>query len=188
MSSGDLDRLVQARRLDDVEAADELFRLGERAVGDEPLPVTRSDGSRAPRWRELIAGHPLPARLQVVQPGEALVVACITRSRLFACVHPLRVPADQQHVLHVTLLPVVDVPTTKASRGNRHLIRRAPCVRSADRTTPSRAVRVSPSGRDVTARSPSACATASGRARADTPAARSPALAPAGARRPCGPS
>src|SRR5436190_16632915 len=117
MSSGDLDRLVQARRLDDVEAADELFRLGERAVGDEPLPVAHPDGSRAPRWRELIAGHPLPARLQVVQPGEALVVVCVARLRLFPCVHPFRVPADQQYVLHVTLLPSLTLLRRRGAAG-----------------------------------------------------------------------
>ena len=41
----DLDCLVQAAALDDVEPADGLLSLDERAVGDDRLPVADADGA-----------------------------------------------------------------------------------------------------------------------------------------------
>jgi hypothetical protein len=45
----DLDGLLQAAALDDVEPADRLPGLGERTVGDERLPVTDTHGRGAAR-------------------------------------------------------------------------------------------------------------------------------------------
>src|SRR5512132_1234474 len=101
MPGCDLDRLVDTAALDDVEAADDLLRLGERAVGDRRLAVPDTHGPAAARRRELVARYPHPACLQIVEPGEALVLLLgLTGRRLLLRVHPLRVPANQQHELH----------------------------------------------------------------------------------------
>jgi len=65
----DLDRLLEAAALEDVEAADHLFGLGERAVGDDRLPVADADGPGSVRRSQPVAGDPDAARLEVVQPG-----------------------------------------------------------------------------------------------------------------------
>jgi hypothetical protein len=66
----DLDGLLQAAALDDVEPADRLPGLGERTVGDERLPVADTHGRGAAS--QLVAGDPVAPCLDVVQPGEAL--------------------------------------------------------------------------------------------------------------------
>ena len=43
----DLDRLVHAAALDEVEPADHLLGLGKRTVGDKRLPVADADGTEA---------------------------------------------------------------------------------------------------------------------------------------------
>jgi hypothetical protein len=58
MPGGDLDGLLQAAALEDVEPADRLLGLGERPVGDDRLPVANADGARSARRRQLIAGDP----------------------------------------------------------------------------------------------------------------------------------
>ena len=44
MLGGNLDRLVEALGLDDVEAADELLGVGEGTVGDQRLAVAHAHG------------------------------------------------------------------------------------------------------------------------------------------------
>src|SRR5918999_3195454 len=73
----DLDGLLQAAALDDVEAADRLLGLGERTVGDDRLPVAGADGARTAGRSQLVAGDPDAPRLDVVQPGEALLVRSV---------------------------------------------------------------------------------------------------------------
>jgi hypothetical protein len=68
----DLDGLLQAVALEDVEPADRLLGLGERTVRDERLPAADADGARPARRSQLIAGDPDAPRLEVVKPGEAL--------------------------------------------------------------------------------------------------------------------
>src|SRR5439155_12116796 len=45
-SSGQLERLLATRTVDEVEAADRLLRLGERTVGDEGIRPGTHDGRR----------------------------------------------------------------------------------------------------------------------------------------------
>jgi hypothetical protein len=45
MPGGDLNRLVEARALDDVEAAHLFFGFGERAIGYQQLAVADADGA-----------------------------------------------------------------------------------------------------------------------------------------------
>ena len=52
MSGGDLNRLVEARALDDVEAANLFFGFGERAIGYQYLVVADADGSGIAAWPE----------------------------------------------------------------------------------------------------------------------------------------
>src|SRR5215204_3131910 len=100
MRGRDLDGLLEASALEDVEPAHHFLGLGEGAVGDHRLPVADSDGSRPSRWRHLVAHDPDTARLKVVQPGKALLLAGVGRVGLSLGVHLLRVPADQQQESH----------------------------------------------------------------------------------------
>src|SRR5215208_3541371 len=90
----DLDGLLQTAALDDVEPAERLLGLGERTVGDDRLPVTDADRARPARRSQLVAGDPAAPRLELVQPGKALLVRSLSRSGLGLGVHPLGVPAD----------------------------------------------------------------------------------------------
>src|SRR5262245_16390421 len=98
MRRGDLDRFFEASALEQVEAADGLFRLRERAVRDHLLAVADTNGARPSRRSELVARQPDALGLEVVHPREALLF----HSRLLAwlglrlTVHPLAVPAHQQ--------------------------------------------------------------------------------------------
>src|SRR6478672_5464744 len=98
----DFDRFLEAAALEDVEAADDLLGLGERAVGDDRLPVADTDGASSARRSQLIAGHPDSPSLEIVEPRKALVVlrCLIRRFRLGLSVHLLRVPAHQHQELH----------------------------------------------------------------------------------------
>jgi hypothetical protein len=58
MPARELDRLVQAAALEDVEAADRLLRFRERAIGHDRLSVADADAARPPRWGELVPGDP----------------------------------------------------------------------------------------------------------------------------------
>src|SRR5207253_2053782 len=86
--------------LDNVEPADRLLRLGERTVGDERLPVADADRAGPARRGQLVAGDPDAARLEVVQPREALLVRAFSRVGLGLGVHLLGVPADQHQEFH----------------------------------------------------------------------------------------
>src|SRR4029453_12806442 len=77
MCGRDLDGLVQAAALDDVEPADRLLGLRERPVGDERLPPANAHGAGPSRRRQLVAGDPDAPGLEVVDPGKALVVRCL---------------------------------------------------------------------------------------------------------------
>ena len=74
-------------------------------VGDARLPVANANRAGASRRSELVAGDPLAPRLEVVQPGEALVVGLVTRLGLGQGVHVLGVPTDDQQKLHRRSLP-----------------------------------------------------------------------------------
>jgi hypothetical protein len=89
----DLDGLLQAAALDDVEPADRLLRLGERTVGDDCLPVADTDGACVARRSQLVAADPDAPRLEVVQPAEKLFVSGVGRVGLGLGVHPF---ASQQ--------------------------------------------------------------------------------------------
>src|SRR5437764_14643764 len=117
MRSGDLDGLVEAVALEDVEPADRLLRLDERAVRHELPAVAHANRAGAPRRRELVARHPDPTRLHVVEPREALL-ALLRLLRLGLRVHVLGVPADQHHVLHRCSSSSIDVvvPGRRTSR------------------------------------------------------------------------
>src|SRR5262245_41809686 len=52
MAGCDFDGFLEALGLDDVEAADGLLRLRERAIGHDRLSVAYSHGPRAPGRRE----------------------------------------------------------------------------------------------------------------------------------------
>src|SRR5262249_29251595 len=108
----DLDGLLEAVGLDEIEAADRPPRLREPTRPCHLLPAAHADGAAAARRRELVASHPLPSRLQVVQPRKALRLRLRARLGLRLVVHPLGVPTDQQQVPHLAPLVVVDVRTT----------------------------------------------------------------------------
>ena len=74
MARRDLDGLLEAAALDEVEPADRLLGLGKGAVRDARLPVADADGVGLPRRRQLVAGDPGAPRLELVQPGKALLV------------------------------------------------------------------------------------------------------------------
>src|SRR5438552_4007980 len=103
MSGRNLDCLRHAGALDDVEPADRLLCLDERAVRDDRLPVADADGSGPARRRQLVAGHPAVPRLKVVQPGKAFRLGSLGGIGLRLGVHLLNVPADQQQELHIAL-------------------------------------------------------------------------------------
>src|SRR5262245_44420276 len=102
MARGDLDSLLEAPALEQVEAADRFLRLGERAVRDQLLAAANAHRAGAARRGELVADQPDALRTEVIDPGEALfeLVGRRPRLRLRLAVHPLRVPADQQQVFH----------------------------------------------------------------------------------------
>src|SRR5215218_2202344 len=103
MARRDLHGLLEAAALDDVEPADGLLRLGERAVGHQRLAVADANGARL-FWRsQPVARRPHAARPEIVQPRETFLFARVVRTRLglVLLVHALRVPADQQQVFHV---------------------------------------------------------------------------------------
>jgi hypothetical protein len=52
MSGGHLNRLVEARALDDVEAGHLFFGFGERAIGYQQLAVADADGGGIAAWPE----------------------------------------------------------------------------------------------------------------------------------------
>ena len=60
-----LDRLVEVARLDQVEAAERLLRLGERPVGRDGLAVDDADGRRGRGRGQGLAGLEQAARLDV---------------------------------------------------------------------------------------------------------------------------
>src|SRR4026208_2204833 len=98
MAGRDLGPLLEAVRLDDVEATDGLLRLGERPVRDESLPVANANRASAARGAQPITGDPGPPCLQVVEPREALLVS-LARGRLRLGLHRVGAPAHQQEVL-----------------------------------------------------------------------------------------
>src|SRR5262249_1587490 len=107
---------------DEIEAADRLLRLRERTVRDQLLPASHADGAAATRRRKLVAGHPFPPRLHVVQPRKALRFLLRSRLGLRLTVHPLGVPTDQQQVPHLAPLVVADVRTTDGAAPDRHFM------------------------------------------------------------------
>ncbi len=100
MPGRDLDSLLEAVALDDVETSDRLLRLHERAIGDHRLAVPHPHRPGAARRRKLIAGHPDPARLHVVEPREALLLRIVVLAGLGLGVHRVGAPAHQQQIVH----------------------------------------------------------------------------------------
>src|SRR3954454_1715814 len=95
MPRGDPDGLVHVLGLDEVEAADGLLGLEERPVRHGGLSVTHAHGARAARRRGLGADDPLPAGLEVVEPGKPFVLLALAGLLLFPCIHRLTVPVHQ---------------------------------------------------------------------------------------------
>jgi hypothetical protein len=58
MSGGDLNRIVEARAFDDVEAAHLFFGFGERAIGDQHFAAADADGGGIAAWPEPRAAVP----------------------------------------------------------------------------------------------------------------------------------
>jgi hypothetical protein len=102
----DLRRLVEIFRLDDVEAAERLAGLGERAVGGLRLATAYAHRRRRRDRMERFACPPVPRLLDVV--GELHVLAKGRVAIGFGHVVPglLRV-VDEQHVLH-RVVPFTD--------------------------------------------------------------------------------
>ena len=95
----DLDRLVQVARLDDVEAADRLLRLGERPVDDEHLAAAHADGRGILVGSQALAVLGDAARLKLVDPLADVVVGGHVRQGVV----PLGV---EQCVFHGGVLPL----------------------------------------------------------------------------------
>src|SRR5579859_7761234 len=83
MSGGDINGFVDARALDDVEAAYLFFGFGERAIGYEHLAVADADGAGSTAWPEPRAAAPDPPRVHLGGAQDHRFVI-----------------ADHQHVLH----------------------------------------------------------------------------------------
>src|SRR5258708_8295937 len=69
MSGGDLNRFVDARALDDVEATHLFFGFGERAIGYQHLAVADADGAGIAAWPEPRATAPDPPGVHLRIPG-----------------------------------------------------------------------------------------------------------------------
>src|SRR6266536_2842865 len=94
---GELDRLVDVLALDEVEAAQVLLRLRERAVGGKGLAVVDADGRRARKLAQIGAA----ARLRPL--AERHVLVHLLFPLLLAELLPAIAGAvDQERVLHVS--------------------------------------------------------------------------------------
>src|SRR6266550_5450389 len=105
VSGRDLDRLLEAAALDDVEPADRLFAFDERTICDDGLSVADADRAGSAGRSQLIAGDPAAARLEVVEPRKAFLIRGGTWIGLGLSIHLLGVPADEHQELHFALLP-----------------------------------------------------------------------------------
>src|SRR5260370_35625459 len=72
MSGGDLNRFVDARALDDVEATHLFFGFGERAIGYQHLAVADADGAGIAAWPEPRATAPGPPGVHLPIPRRDL--------------------------------------------------------------------------------------------------------------------
>jgi hypothetical protein len=79
VSRRNLDGLLEAAALDDVESADRLLGLGERTVGDDRLSIADADGACLARRSQLVAADPDAPRLEVFQPAEEILVSRVAR-------------------------------------------------------------------------------------------------------------
>src|SRR5438874_2448077 len=114
---GHLEGFVEVFDLHDREPADDLFRLDERAVGDDPLAVAGADRGDSLRTLQLLAADDLAGLAVLLEPA---------LRRLHTGRHLLRRhgveallvfhrPDLKQHVFHVT----PPSKTTNAGLGNR---------------------------------------------------------------------
>src|SRR5918992_1149380 len=107
-AGGEVDRLVQIGALDEEEAADLLFRLGERAVRDDGLAVADLHAPGGLRLIELEAVDPLALGLHLPEELVPLRHLGLARGALlvFGHVFPGRdlvgVVGEQEQVLHAT--------------------------------------------------------------------------------------
>jgi hypothetical protein len=76
MPAGDLNCLIEARALDEVEAAHLFFSLGERAIGYQHLAVADADGGGIAAWPEPRAAAPDSPGVHFRIPGLDLRRAC----------------------------------------------------------------------------------------------------------------
>ncbi len=67
--SGDLDRLIEALGLDDVESTDELLGVGERAVGDQRLPFADAYCPGSLTALQAVAQQAYPAAIHLLDPS-----------------------------------------------------------------------------------------------------------------------
>ena len=91
-----LNRLIEARALDDVEAAHLFLSLGERAIGYQHLAVADADGGGIAAWPEPRATAPDPPGVHFGVPGLDLRQGV----HLGGAQDHRFVIADHQHVLH----------------------------------------------------------------------------------------
>src|SRR5262249_643785 len=96
---GDLDGVVQVARLDQVVAAELLFRLRERPVGGRRLPVAHAHRRRGRRRLERVAAQIVTALLDAL--GEGVVLAHhLLHLGLGRAFPELLVAVDQAQVFH----------------------------------------------------------------------------------------
>src|SRR6266571_8749913 len=100
---GHLERLVEILHLHDGESADDLFRLDERAVGDDGLAVLKTNRGRGLRSLQLFAADDLAGAAVFLKPllrqlhaGRHLLRRHVVETLLV--VHG---PHKKQHVFHV---------------------------------------------------------------------------------------
>src|SRR5579859_8183692 len=125
MSGGDINGFVDARALDDVEAAYLFFGFGERAIGYQHLAVADADGAGSTAWPEPRAAAPDPPRVHLRIPGLDLRQGV----HLGGAQDHRFVIADHQQVLHGPPLAgrdhlVVTARTAVRRPACRHIRRR----------------------------------------------------------------
>src|SRR5439155_19234487 len=99
---GDGDGFVEILDVDEHVAAELLAGLRERPVGHEPLAVAHPDAGRRGRRVQRRAVQMLAARLELVPELHGIQVDLLALGHAEP-VPDLLVPADQEHVFHVSL-------------------------------------------------------------------------------------
>src|SRR5579871_835234 len=129
MPGGDIKGFVDARALDDVEAAYLFFGFGERAIRYQHLAVADADGAGSAAWPEPRAAAPDPSRVHLRIPGLDLRQGV----HLGGAQDHRFVIADHQHVLHGPPFAGRDHLVVTA----RTAVRRPACTPSVGSPAPS---------------------------------------------------